>query len=86
MTVERFKSGTVFGDTKRPHEQIRELYPNAKFVPVCAHGFYYQIFEDSTEAKTIAYYMYLKNRDVITREARKESKTFGQFFKLVWKE
>jgi hypothetical protein len=84
MTVEKYISGTVFGDTKRPHQHIKEFYPNAKFVPVCAHGFYYTVYEDNTETKVVAYYMYLKNRDVITREARKESKPFGQFFKLVW--
>lgn len=86
MTVKKFLSGTVFGDTKRPHEQIKELYPNAKFVPVCAHGFYISVYEDDTLTNRIADYMYLKNRDTIPLIARREAKPFGQFFKLVWKE
>jgi hypothetical protein len=86
MTVEKFKSGTVFGDTKRPHEQIKELYPNAKFVPVCACGYYIQAYEDDSLMKLVADYMYLKNRDTIPLIARREAKPFGQFFKLVWRD
>jgi hypothetical protein len=83
--MERFKSGMVFGDTKRPHEQIKELYPKAKFVPVCAHGYYIQVYSDDSLMTLVANYMYLNNKDVIPIEARKEAKAFGQYFKLIWK-
>ena len=85
MDIEKFKSGTVFGDTRRPHEQIKQLYPNAKFIPVCAHGFYIQVYSDDSLMTLVADYKYLGNKDVITKEARKEAKPFGQFFKLIWK-
>jgi hypothetical protein len=86
MIMERFKDGTVFGDTKRPHEQIKELYPNAKFVPMCAYGYYIRVYEDDTLTNLVADYEYLKNRDTIPHEARKEAKPFGQYFKLKWKD
>ena len=86
MTVEKFKDGTVFGDTKRPKEQIKELYPNAVFVPVCACGYYMQVYKNDFHSKEnlVADYLYLKDRDTIPLEARKEKKSFGQYFKIKW--
>ena len=84
MEIEKFKSGTVFGDTKRPHAQIRELYPNAIFIPVCAFGFYISVYEDDTQPIPIAHYMYLKKHEKETKEAKAEKRDFCDYFKLVW--
>jgi len=82
--MDKFKNGTVFGDTKRPHEQIKSFYPNAKFKPICSAGFYYGVYDGDNNDKAIAFYLYLTNKDVIPIEARKEAKAFGQYFKLKW--
>ena len=86
MGVERFKSGTIFGDTKRPHDQIKLLYPNAKFNAICGFGFYIQVYADNTETKLVANYMLLKKKETPTKEAIAEKKHSVNYFKLIWKD
>ena len=78
------KNGQVFGSTINVDKHIRTLYPDAKFVPVCAFGCYYTIYSDSTYSKQIAEYRYLKEGDTISVEARNERRDFGSYFKLLW--
>jgi len=78
------KNGQVFGTTINVDKHIKTLYPEAKFVPVCALGLYYTIYSDSTYSKEIAQYRYLKEGDSITVQARNEIQPFGSFFKLLW--
>jgi hypothetical protein len=79
-----FSNGTIFGDTANVNKHIRTLYPEAKFVPVCALGCYYTIYSDSTYSKQIAEYDYLTEKDKVTEEARNEMRPFGSYFKLSW--
>jgi len=78
------KNGQVFGSTINVDKHIKSLYPEAKFVPVCALGLYYTIYSDSTYSKQIAEYRYLEQTDSIPVEARNERRDFGSYFKLLW--
>jgi len=78
------RNGQVFGSTTNIDKHIRTLYPEAKFVPVCALGCYFTIYSDSTYNKQVAEYRYLKEGDSIPQEARNEMRPFGSYFKLLW--
>ena len=84
MGIEKFKDGTIFGDTKRPHAQIKEMYPNAIFIPVCAFGHYISVYENANSTKRIADYMYLKKTEKETKEAKAEKRDFCEYFKIKW--
>ena len=82
--MERYKNGTIFGDTERPMKQIKELYPQAKYVPVCALGCYYTVYSDDTYSTKIAEFNYVTLSDRIPHEAIKEFRPFGSYFKILW--
>jgi len=80
----QFLTGHIFGSTINIDKYIRTLYPDAKFVPVCALGCYYAIYSDGSYEKQIAEYKYLEKNDKVTEQARNEMSSFGSYFKLVW--
>lgn len=80
----KYQNGHIFGSTINIDQYIRTLYPDAKFVPVCALGCYYCIYSDGTYSKQIAEYRYLNENDKVTAEARKEFHDFCSYFKLIW--
>lgn len=80
----QFLNGQIFGSTINVDKHIRTLFPDAKFVPVCALGCYYTIYSDSSYTKQIAEYRYLNETDKVTVQARNEMQPFGSYFKLLW--
>jgi hypothetical protein len=82
--VQKVKSGTIFSETRIANAFVKERFPNAVFVPCCALGCYYGVYEDATYNVHVADYNYLQAEDVIPRNCPPPS-PFGVYFKLIWK-